>query len=206
LLEGFIKIGGIKDFWDTLYSSDPGSTLTLCAWHIAAVAHIDRRQYFTAYCCHLHTQPRAHDRMQRRRRDARAFIYPLFICQRARYRRSPRPCRGQIWKVINRPVLERSASLALLLPFLLPRDGSFSRELLANQTTAHWPRRCERAPFSIGTRGFLSRRCESMDGDRSQKVEPILLWNRDLDWDTRICPGRCHSLRVVKLSRIQIIR
>lgn len=85
MLEGsVIKIEDIKHLWNTLYSTDRRLALTLCAWRIAAVAHIDRRQYFMAYCCHLHTQPRAHDRMQRRRRDARALLFIRYLFANAR--------------------------------------------------------------------------------------------------------------------------
>lgn len=55
---------------------------------VVLLAHDRRGQYFTAYCCHLHTQPRAHDRMHDVG-ETRAFIYLLFICQRARYRSGP---------------------------------------------------------------------------------------------------------------------
>lgn len=217
-----LKLSTISGYFrDTLYSTDRGLALTLCAWRIAAVAHIDRRQYFTAYCCHLHTQPRAHDRMQRRRRDARAFIYPLFICQRARYRRSlslslsPRPCRGQIWKVINRPVLERSASRPLppspFLPFLfsleeVPFHAScwLTRPHGASAATM---RTCPLF-FRSGTRGFLlSRRCESMGGDRVTKSRA----NSFVKQGSRLRHANIFrplsfALRIVKLPRMQIIR
>lgn len=137
---------------------------------IAAVAHIDHRQYFTVYCCHLHTQPCAHDRMHDVG-ETRAFIYLLFICQRARYRSAVPPAHD--------PAGDRFEKLLIVLfwigvprhsgPLPIARRAPFMR---ANQTTmAHIGRRAsERAPFRSAREGS-SRRCEAMGGDKPQKVE-----------------------------------
>lgn len=82
------------------------------------------------------------------------------------------------------PAGDRFEKLLIVLfwkgvPLSPSSSPSFSLEMAPFHASCWLTRRRrigrERAPFSIGTRGFLSRRCESMGGDRSQKVEPILL-------------------------------
>lgn len=157
--------------------------------------------------------------MQRRRRDARAFIYPLFICQRARYRRSlflslspsaPGPAGDRFEKLLI-VLFWKGASFALRPPSsFFPRGDSFSRELLANQT--HLAATMRTCPlFSIGTREGSSLLEEVwIDGWRpaTKSRANSLLWCRDLDWDTRIYPGpaviRAANRKVVAYANYSI--
>lgn len=117
----------------------------------------------------------------RRRRDARFYLSAIYLPTRALLKRGTdsRPCRGQIWKVINRSVLDKSA-VALWPP---PRRQTSSfhasyrltkrRRILAMRGNV---------PLSIGTRGSLKRRCESMGGDKPQKeIESTLFCETEGD-------------------------
>lgn len=127
-----------------------------------------------------HATPCAHDRMHDVG-ETRAFIYLLFICQRARYRSGPRthdPAGDRFekllivlfWKGVSRP------------PSWQTRSSFYASWL----TRRRRPRRrrigCARAyvpPFDR-LQEDPSRRCESMGGDRIQKVktESTLLRNQ----------------------------
>ena len=135
-----------------------------------------RGQYFTAYCCHLHTQPR--DRMHDVG-ETRAFIYLLFICQRARYRTGPAGAHD--------PAGDRFEKL-LIVPFLEGARHRDAHSFLSHRwgITGLLPPRANRTPSRLAIerlpRGGANRWVETPRMSRDRESG-----NQDGDrYDTRI--------------------